>query len=117
MKKLIWRISIAVLVFFPLACMGLMLLFIITKDCNHTGAEILDILLPLGLTNIIAIVLALFNYKNKAVRTALVLNVIAVLFFITVDQFNIMVQYDRWLERGLPEMFEMGVVNISVRGY
>lgn len=107
MNKLISRISLIVLMVFPLLCMGLMVLFVIGKGhCNHTGGEILMILLPLGLTMIVAIMTVISKNQKKAARIALALNILAVIFFIGIDRFNIMVQYDRWLERGMPARFE-----------
>ena len=86
--------------------MGLMTLFVILKQhCNHTGAEVLMVLYPLSAAAIASIVALII--KGKAAWLALALNILAVIFFISIDRYNIMVQYDRWLERGMPDHFEI----------
>jgi hypothetical protein len=35
------------------------------------------------------------------------MNITAILFFLFVDHFNIMVQYEKWVQRSMPEPFEI----------
>lgn len=106
MKKLILRISIAVLIIFPLLCMGCVLFYLSGNSSNHTGVEFLLVLIPLATAFLVTAGL-LIKHRGKSIWAALALNVIAVLFFIAIDHLNIMVQYDRWLERGMPVKFEI----------
>lgn len=108
MKKLAVMISLVCLILFPLFCVWLAMTYIILMHgCNHTGLEFLRILLPLSLTTAISIIIIIITRKHKKIAcVALILNILAIIFFIGIDRLNIMVQYDRWLERGLPSQFE-----------
>lgn len=107
MSKLILRVSLIGLIVFPLLCIGLMVLYIILqKGCNHCGVELMLTLVPLSIAALVAIMAVASQEKKRAARIALTLNILAIIFFISIDRFNVMVQYDRWLERGMPARFE-----------
>lgn len=108
MNRLAVMIGLVGLSLFPLFCVWLAMLYIIMMHgCNHTGLEFMRILLPLGLTTAISIIIVITSKHKKAARIALALNILAIIFFIGIDQLNVMVQYDRWLERGMPNQFEI----------
>lgn len=110
MKKTILQISLLCLIIFPLVCVFLMLLYIIINDTNHTGIEFLLMYVPLGLTLIAsAFIFGRDDHTNKLALAACACNIIALTFFCAVDKFDIMVQYNRWLERGMPAPFTRDV--------
>ena len=106
MKKTRLQISLIGLIIFPLACVFLILLYIILNGTNHTGLEFLSVLAPRSLTLVASAFILAPNRHNKLALAACACNIIAVVFFFAVAKFDIMVQYDRWLERGMPAPFE-----------
>lgn len=108
MNRLVVMIGLVCLSLFPILCVWLAMIFIILMyDCNHTGLEFLRILLPLSLTAAISSIIVITRKHKKLACVALTLNILAIIFFIGIDQLNVMVQYDRWLERGMPDQFEI----------
>lgn len=75
------------------------------SNCNHTGIHFLIILGPLAATLLCSMTLLAFYRKSRLAIVAVVINIAAITFFLALDYFNIMVQYDTWLERGMPEPF------------
>lgn len=95
------------LALFPITCIAFALGYIIFDNAtNHTAVDYLSIVLwPLGLCAI----LSFYKFKKEKNRRFLIslgANIAAILFFLFIDYFNIMVQYDQWLQRGMPDPFE-----------
>lgn len=107
-NKLWARILLTGVCAFPVGCVLLMLLYLHGNSSNHTGLEFLLALWPLGLALLLAAGLLCFT-KMKLAIAAVALNIIAILFFLAIDHYNIMVQYDRWLKRGMPAPFEQSI--------
>lgn len=79
---------------------------ILTDECNHVTDEIqyLNVLFIFNI--VVAFIQLKFGLKNKTIKilvyTLLILNILAILFMITIDQFNILLEYSRWTRRGMP---------------
>jgi hypothetical protein len=53
-----------------------------------------------------AVIAAIKLKKSLSFTIPLVLNILSAIFFYTIDHLNIMVEYSRWIQRGMPERFE-----------
>jgi hypothetical protein len=76
------------------------------NNTNHTGFETYDAVWILTFCAVISIGV----YLAKKVRFSVVpvvANILAIIIYLFVDYFNIMVQYDRWCRRGMPDAFEI----------
>jgi glucan phosphoethanolaminetransferase (alkaline phosphatase superfamily) len=96
------------LTLFPIVCVALMLRVIIIEPTNYTDADLFYFFLwPLCFCVILSFFL--YKFKKEKKRQFLVsfgTSIVAILFFLFVDRFNIMIQYDDWLHRGMPSPFE-----------
>ncbi|MCL2590251.1 MAG: hypothetical protein FWD67_05045 [Betaproteobacteria bacterium] len=95
------------LTFFPIACVAFALDYIIDNKTNHTSVSYLYVTFPLLFCVLIS--LLLYKIKKEKFRrfiTPIVVNILAIVFFVSIDHFNIMVQYDEWTRRGMPGRFE-----------
>jgi hypothetical protein len=79
--------------------------YILESDSNHTAFDLLILLWPL----FFCVVIAGLIYIIKKPRLAIIpigVNLVAICFYLFVDHFNIMVQYDKWIWRSMPGPFE-----------
>jgi len=94
------------LALFPVLVVGAFLSYLfILSNSNHTGMEFLDIVHPLWICALISICIGLFK-KDRRYLIPFAISTLAALFFLGVDKFNIMVEYDEWVRRGMPSAFE-----------
>jgi hypothetical protein len=79
--------------------------YILESDSNHTAFDVLILLWPL----FFCVAIAGLIYIIKKPRLAIIpigANLVAICFYLFVDHFNIMVQYDKWIWRSMPGPFE-----------
>jgi hypothetical protein len=96
------------LIAFPLVCVVLALWYILYWNTSNHGVYFLPILWPLSACLLFA-VYKYFRKKRRAYIVSLCVNALAIMFFIGVDKFNIMLDYDVWAGRGMPGRFEKSV--------
>jgi hypothetical protein len=98
------------LTLFPIACVVYALDYILFDNAtNRTGLDYLGIVLwPLGFCAILSFFLYKFKKeKNRQFLVSLGTNIMAIPFFLFIEHFNIMVQYEKWVQRSMPEPFEI----------
>jgi apolipoprotein N-acyltransferase len=92
---------------------ALMLLFLCYQlffsSSNHTidAIESLNFLIPWA---IISCCLFIIQKKDRLFFIALCISLLAVVFFYGIDKFNVQVEYEKWLERGMPSAFTIKAV-------
>lgn len=85
-----------------LAVLIVLSLYIRGNDSNHTSFE------PwlLSIVFVTTVFVSIFDFRHRSSRWASVLAFClgfgGMSFLYCLDHFNIMVQYDRWIERGMP---------------
>ncbi|MDR2092963.1 MAG: hypothetical protein LBP58_06575 [Azoarcus sp.] len=83
-----------------------------SNGINHTGVDFIPYALcSLGFCTLFSF--ALYKRKKEKNRRFLIpmgMNIAAILFFLFIDHFNIMVYYGDWCERGMPGPFEPSIV-------
>ncbi|TDR27735.1 hypothetical protein [Hydromonas duriensis] len=88
----------------PLALLGLFVVTIL-GDSNHSGLDF--VMCSMVLLVFSAVSWAVFyTTKQKAFLFVGFINLFCVVLFVFSDSQNIMVEYNKWVERGMPEMFE-----------
>ena len=94
------------LILFPIASVSIFSYFLLfVNSSNHTGVKFLDIVWLLLACSAIA-VYKYITRKDSILLISLAVNIFAIVFFFAIDKFNIMVQYDEWIRRGMPGSFE-----------
>ncbi len=86
---------------FPIICILCFFWYFSGSTSNHTGMDFFLLIVPL-----LAFLHLSINFRKKRAWlawTAIMLNTIAILFFYIVDEYNIMVNYETWIRRGMPE--------------
>jgi hypothetical protein len=75
---------------------------ILGDPVNHVGTEPLLALIPFAL---LAIVPWLSRYRHRRVLRAAVTSfaVLSIVAVVVIDSTNVLVQYERWAQRGMPE--------------
>jgi hypothetical protein len=81
---------------------GLVALRIATYSENHIGVSVLWII-PLALVAMLAGALWRAAQLRRAGMALLVLGLLTVVGVVLLDQLDILVEYESWLERGMPE--------------
>jgi hypothetical protein len=102
---MILKILILILTAIPVLGIWALSSYILESDSNHTGFDVLILLWPL----FFCVAIAGLIYIIKKPRLAIIpigVNLVAICFYLFVDHFNIMVQYDKWTGRGMPGVFE-----------
>ena len=85
---------------------GLMLIVSI-KDCNHWRFDTrYGLVPPLGVAVWLACGVFAARKKWTMIASGLVLCVVVGLTVMVCDSFNLLVEYDRWLQRGLPDRWQ-----------
>jgi len=91
------------LVAFPILCVVGTLYYIGENSTNHSALDFVLLIVPLS----ILAVIALFKVrKEPKFLIALMANLSAIGFYLYIDHYNIMLGYDEWLYRGMPEPYE-----------
>ena len=93
------------LLLYPLTCIVLFFWYIHHKKGINHGLDFYDNIYLLGLLAAVAAYL-LEKTDNSFFMAALVMNVMVAIFFIAADRLNIMLDYDKWIWRGMPGPFE-----------
>lgn len=78
----------------------------IINSTNHTGYEPYYFIIPFTILAVISFVMLIFTEAKNINAITILLGFIAVLLLFTYKQFNIMLNYDEWLTRGMPNRFE-----------
>lgn len=86
-----------------LAVFTTLLLYMRGNDSNHTGWEPWLLSIFFAPTGIVGIVAFLRGSSRLGALLACCLGFGGIAFLFYIDHFNVMVQYDRWAERGMPE--------------
>jgi hypothetical protein len=81
---------------------GLVALRLISHPENHLGVSVLWIT-PLALVAILAGGLWWAAHRRRAGATLMVLGLFTLLGVVLLDRLDILVEYEAWLERGMPE--------------
>jgi hypothetical protein len=102
---MILKILIFFLIIVPMIGIWGLSSYLLENKSNHTGFELLLLLWPLCFCAVSAIIIYI-KKKTRLVMFTIALNLAAIFFYLFVDHFNIMVQYDRWCHRGMPMPFE-----------
>jgi hypothetical protein len=79
--------------------------YIYWKKNTNYGLDFYDNIYIFGLFAFISTCLLIKNYEPYFIA-ALVVNILAVLFFLAADRFNVMINYEKWIDRGMPNTFE-----------
>jgi hypothetical protein len=116
MKSPVILLGASLLAAFPIACVAAALWYILHwNDTNH-GIDFLPTLWPLS----VCLLFAAYKYfrgKKRAYVVPLCANVMAIMFFVGVDRFNIMLDYDVWAGTGMPGPFEKRVEQPKNKGH
>ena len=87
-----------------LAAGGLLVWRAAVADSNHVGFDVRQAWLPSGLAFLWGLMGLLRPGGNRRASVALIgVSVLLAALVLVLDQFNLLVQYDRWIERGMPE--------------
>ena len=97
------------LLLYPLACVALFLWYIHWKKGTNYGVDFYDNIYLLGFFAAIA-AYQLERRGQSFFMAALVVNVVVAIFFIAADRFNIMLDYEKWIGRGMPGPFEKSLM-------
>jgi hypothetical protein len=81
---------------------GLVALRIATDSGNHIGVNLLWIL-PLALVAMLAGALWRAGQFRRTGMALLVLGLLTVVGVVLLDRLNVLVEYEAWLDRGMPE--------------
>lgn len=81
---------------------GLVVLRIVSHPENHIGVSVLWVL-PLALVAMLAGGLWLSTQRRRAGVALLALGLLTVAGAVLLDRLNILVEYESWLKRGMPE--------------
>ena len=81
---------------------GLVALRLVASSANHIGVSVLWAL-PLGGVAMLAGVLWRPTRLRRAGTALLVVGLLTVVGIVLLDRLNILVEYEAWLERGMPE--------------
>lgn len=104
-------LTVSLLVAFPILFITVALCYIYWKTVNY-GVDFLHalwIIVP-------CFFFSVYKYirgKNIAYVVASSLNLLAVIFFVSVNKFNVMINYDEWAGRGMPGAFEKSMSPIT----
>ena len=91
------------LVAFPILCVVGTLYYIGENSTNHSALDFVLLIVPLSILAIIA----LFKIRKRPkFLIALIANLTAIAFYLYIDHYNIMLGYNEWLYRGMPERYE-----------
>lgn len=109
---------IYIIFLFPIISILVYSSYILHNNTNH-GTDFLFLVWPLSACAAIALckiiwpppkskytsaVLLKINTKHL-MYAALIMNILAILFVYSVDYFNIMLDYNEWIRRGMPDSF------------
>lgn len=81
---------------------GLVALRISLDPVNHIGVSLL-LVVPLAVVAMLAGGLWLPTQRRRAGVMLLVLGLLTVVSVVLIDRLNILVEYETWLERGMPD--------------
>jgi hypothetical protein len=94
-----WILSIAIAG--PSAIVAAIILYIATSDSNHTALDI-RYAIPVAIVFLMVALLGIRKSPGMAF-IAITLNLFALAFVYAADQCNVMVQYEEWIDRGMPD--------------
>ena len=108
MKKLLFAIMYANSLIILLSFGGVLFRIWTSYPCNHWGIIDIRYGFILCFINVALGMMGSHYYgKTRQFITAIVLGIVMGLFLFFIDYFNILVEYELWLQRGLPEMWEI----------
>ncbi|MBN1618048.1 hypothetical protein JW887_01740 [Candidatus Dojkabacteria bacterium] len=80
----------------------------IINGTNHTGYEPYYFIIPFCVTGVLSLVLIFFSgKKNKIASLEVLISLLGIILLFSYKQFNIMLNYNEWLIRGMPSRFEV----------
>ncbi len=94
-----WTLSLAILV--PVSMVAALVIYWATSNSNHSAVDV-RYAIPLPAV-CLAVAIASARRLPKMALCAIVLNLSAMAFIYSVDRFNILVQYEEWVDRGMPD--------------
>lgn len=87
--------------------LGIVIYWPISNSTNHTGFEPYYLVVPFIISALLLLILSIFcKTKNKITLLGLVVSLLGTLLLFSYKQYNIMLNYDEWLTRGMPGRFE-----------
>lgn len=100
--------SIRISSFVLLLCLGLIVWRIWnTYPCNHWGVIDIRYGVLLCLLNMAVSALGISWYgKTNLFITGIAIGVMSMMLLLVIDQLNLLVEYELWVRRGLPDMWE-----------
>ena len=98
------------LIFFPAFSICVISIYIASKGSNTSyGFDSLSMIIPLTVCAIFCFFYATrqkTKYKKNTAYFGFAVNILAIIFFFSLDYFNIMIEKKKWMSRGEPKRFQ-----------
>jgi hypothetical protein len=74
----------------------------VINGSGHTAYEPWWLAAPYGVTLVLGIAGVLSGWSRKAGVAAFIASLLGLILLVVLDRCNVLLQYDRWIERGMP---------------